>query len=452
MDDSALLRQFAQTQSHAVFRDLVGRYTSLVYASALTRLSDAHAAQDVTQAVFLTLALKAKDLRPDTSLPGWLFTTTRYVAARYQRGEQRRREREMRAFEQHQLHQPKAPSAVWEDLRPHLAGALDSLSGADREAVLLRFYRQASHRQIAEQLRISEDAAAQRIHRALDKLRRLFAKKGVTLSVAGLAGGLTASASAAPVGLAGVVSAAVLTGAGGTLAATETLMLAKGALKAMFIAKLKTVSLAAAACLVVAGSGVVVATQLSWSTPDTPQPKLIPVAAKQPAAPPAASQSAAAVPEPEAATEASTVGGSIPSGPVAQTPSLRERHPNCTINGPRAVLVIREFPEGVVLHTPWCNVLVKGATLCGVGFNDLEVWFAGNGSHRSGSSAHSADCRLTLGHDYRDNRLKLTVNGKLVFVYGNGTLVCGNVSANVANGFAGLMTTDLESAPQDQAP
>jgi hypothetical protein len=229
-------------------------------------------------------------------------------------------------------------------------------------------------------------------------------------------------------------------------------MLAKGALKAMFIAKVKTVSLAAAACLVVAGSGVVVATQLSWSTPDTPQPKLIPVAAKQPAAPPAASQSAAAVPEPEAATEASTVGGSIPSGPVAQTPSLRERHPNCTINGPRAVLVIREFPEGVVLHTPWCNVLVKGATLCGVGFNDLEVWFAGNGSHTSGSSAHSADCRLTLGHDYRDNRLKLTVNGKLVFVYGNGTLVCGNVSANVANGFAGLMTTDLESAPQDQAP
>jgi RNA polymerase sigma factor (sigma-70 family) len=135
MDDSALLRQFAQTGSHEAFRDLIGRYTNLVYASALTRLHDAHAAQDVTQAVFLTLALKAKDLRPDTSLLGWLFTTTRYVAARYQRGEQRRQEREMRAFEQHQLHQPEAPSAVWKELEPHLAPALDALSGADREAV-----------------------------------------------------------------------------------------------------------------------------------------------------------------------------------------------------------------------------------------------------------------------------------------------------------------------------
>jgi len=61
----------------------------------------------------------------------------------------------MRAFEQHQLHQPEAPAAVWEDLRSHLAGALDSLSGTDREAVLLRFYRQASHRDVAAALRVS---------------------------------------------------------------------------------------------------------------------------------------------------------------------------------------------------------------------------------------------------------------------------------------------------------
>jgi hypothetical protein len=33
----------------------------------------------VAQAVFLTLALKAKDLRADVSWPGWLFTTTRYI-------------------------------------------------------------------------------------------------------------------------------------------------------------------------------------------------------------------------------------------------------------------------------------------------------------------------------------------------------------------------------------
>jgi RNA polymerase sigma factor (sigma-70 family) len=242
-----------------------------VYASALTRLHDAHAAQDVTQAVFHTLALKAKDLRPDTSLPGWLFTTTRYVAARYQRGEQRRQEREMRAFEQHQINQPETPSAAWEELRPHLAGALDSLSSADRETVLLRFYRQGSYRDVAQKLRTSEDGARKRVDRALEKLRRCLTKKGVTLSVTGLAGALTASASASPAGLAGMVSQVVLTDGGGTLAATETLMLAKGVIQMMFIAKLKTAALITATCAVVAGTSVVVATQLTEPRPATHQ-------------------------------------------------------------------------------------------------------------------------------------------------------------------------------------
>ncbi len=51
---------------------------------------------------------------------------------------------------------------------------------------------------------------------------------------------------------------------------TSTLMLAKGALHAMFIAKVKTVSLTAAACLVVAGTGVVTAKQLAGSSMQAP--------------------------------------------------------------------------------------------------------------------------------------------------------------------------------------
>jgi len=59
-------------------------------------------------------------------------------------------------------------------------GALDSLSDSDREAVLLRFYQQASHQQVAATLRTSEDGARKRVDRSLEKLRRFFAKKGVS--------------------------------------------------------------------------------------------------------------------------------------------------------------------------------------------------------------------------------------------------------------------------------
>jgi len=84
--------------------------------------------------------------------------------------------------------------------------------------------------------------------------------------------------SAAPAGLAATASATALDGLSGTLAstaATSTMMLAKGALKAMFIAKVKTVSLTAAACLLLAGTGVVAAKQLAapstGSTSSRPQ-------------------------------------------------------------------------------------------------------------------------------------------------------------------------------------
>ncbi len=266
MDDAALLREFVGRRSQSAFRQLVERHTNLVYACALQRLHDAHAAQDVTQAVFLTLALKAKDLRPERPLAGWLFVTTGYVASNYHRGEQRRKEREMRAVE-HQIHADSPSSPAWEDIQCHLNAGLESLGATDRTALLLRFYESASHREIGAALKLNEETAKKRVNRALEKLRCFLMKKGVVLSVTGLAATLSAHvASATPPGLAATVSAAVLTGTGETLAATSTLMLAKGALKAMFIAKVKTVSLAAAACLVVAGTGIVAAKHLAGSS------------------------------------------------------------------------------------------------------------------------------------------------------------------------------------------
>jgi RNA polymerase sigma factor (sigma-70 family) len=274
MDDNTPLRQFVEAGSQEAFRELVGRHTDLVYACAMQRLRDAHAAQDVTQAVFLTLALKAKNLRSHTSLAGWLFTTTRYVATRYQRGEQRRKEREMRAFEETQIADSGiATEAAWEHMQPHLAGALDSLSGADREAVLLRFYRKASHQEVATALGTSEDGARKRVDRALDKLRRFITNKGVALSATALTGALTANAApAAPAGLAATAGTTALAGAGGTLTATSTLVLAKGAMNMLFWNSVKTAAVGVAAIVTVAGGGALVAQEVAAQRKAVEQP------------------------------------------------------------------------------------------------------------------------------------------------------------------------------------
>src|SRR5512144_613772 len=55
---------------------LVERYLSFVYSSALRRTGDAAQAAEVTRAVFLVLARRARRLRKKTVLAGWLFHVT----------------------------------------------------------------------------------------------------------------------------------------------------------------------------------------------------------------------------------------------------------------------------------------------------------------------------------------------------------------------------------------
>jgi DNA-directed RNA polymerase specialized sigma24 family protein len=62
LDDIALLKQFAETDSEPAFAGIVSRHLNLVYSTALRSVGDAHAAQEISQAVFIILARKAKSL------------------------------------------------------------------------------------------------------------------------------------------------------------------------------------------------------------------------------------------------------------------------------------------------------------------------------------------------------------------------------------------------------
>ncbi|MDQ5980546.1 MAG: hypothetical protein QG602_3523, partial [Verrucomicrobiota bacterium] len=126
-DDSTLLRRYAENRSEGDFAELVRRHLNLVYSAALRQVNgDAHLAQDVTQLVFTDLARKAAALAHRPVLAGWLFTSTRFAAAKLVRGESRRRSREQEA----ELMQPSDPTGAldWERVRPVLDEALAELN------------------------------------------------------------------------------------------------------------------------------------------------------------------------------------------------------------------------------------------------------------------------------------------------------------------------------------
>jgi len=93
MEDRQLIEEFVARNSEVAFGALVNRYINLVHSAAARQVRDAQLAQDVSQAVFILLARKIPSLPKQVLLPGWLYRTTRFVAARAVRSEQRRHRR-----------------------------------------------------------------------------------------------------------------------------------------------------------------------------------------------------------------------------------------------------------------------------------------------------------------------------------------------------------------------
>ena len=102
---------------------------------------------------------------------------------------------------------------------------MHGLGTRDRDAVVLRYFEGRNLRNVGTALGISEEAARKRVTRALEKLRRFFTRRGVTLSTTALAALLAENGVvAAPAGLAGTVSAAALTSAAAATGSTLTLL------------------------------------------------------------------------------------------------------------------------------------------------------------------------------------------------------------------------------------
>jgi len=151
------------------FQDLYRAQVGPVYNYVRYRLGDAEA-EDLTAAVFT----KAWDLRsrqdPARGTPeAWLWSMARSMVADHQRW-LRRRPAEPLSDDlpaDDDLSGEVLRGLAWEQL----VQALARLPEPDRELIALRFGAGLSHRVIAAELGLTEPACAQRLHRALRRLR-----------------------------------------------------------------------------------------------------------------------------------------------------------------------------------------------------------------------------------------------------------------------------------------
>jgi len=255
--DAELLTEFVSAGSETPFEVLVERHGPLVLGVCRRVLGEHAEAEDAAQAVFLTLAHKARTLRRHPSLAAWLHRVARHISLRAREARDLRRRREGEAGEM----VGKTEETGAEGL---LDGELDALPEKYRSALILRYMQGLTEEQASEALGVRTGTLSARLSRGRELLKQRIERKGATLSTTALAGLLAgATEIEVPVAFAaGTAKAAALALAGQAAAAgvvaTNVVLLTKGALNAMFWAKVK-VAAAVLGTAAVASAGVPVA-------------------------------------------------------------------------------------------------------------------------------------------------------------------------------------------------
>ena len=183
-ESEALLVERAIERDTEAFSALYSLYFDRIYRYARLRLSNPADAEDVTAAVFLSAWRSIDRFSPkhETSFAGWLFRLAHNTVV----------DRYRRLRDTVSLDCPEAPYSVdisfpspeaeleWHVTLAELHTALQSLTGEQREVVLLRFVEGLSAREVGDIMGKQEGTVRGMQFRAIEALRRALslAKEG----------------------------------------------------------------------------------------------------------------------------------------------------------------------------------------------------------------------------------------------------------------------------------
>ncbi len=260
--DKELLRRFVATQDEAAFAGLVKRHGPVVLGMCRKMLRHAQDAEDAFQATFLVLARKAKSIRKQESVGGWLYGVA-YRVANKMRVTEARRAKSLRVGQTFLSAErcDDADALTWREVQVAVCAELEHLPDKYRAPLLLCYVQGKTRDEAAQELGWDFGVFRGRLERGRELLRARLVRRGLTLSGALLAVGMAEAGHAAalsPTLLYSTVQAALAaakSSAAAGLVSTQVAALSQGVIQAMFLTKLKSL-LVGVATVAFLGAGV----------------------------------------------------------------------------------------------------------------------------------------------------------------------------------------------------
>ncbi|HEY7424695.1 MAG TPA: sigma-70 family RNA polymerase sigma factor [Gemmataceae bacterium] len=196
LPDHQLLERFSVGRDEAAFAALVRRHGGMVLSVARRILHDAHAAEDVFQNTFLTLARRAGSIRKRGSIASWLYGVAARLSSQMRMRDARRSAREREASPRPAA-EDVTEAAAWRELGAVLDEELLCLPERYLAPLVLIYFVGQTQEEAARQLGWSKGTLRRRVERGKRLLHERLLRRGVSLSIGLLVGGVAQSAAKA---------------------------------------------------------------------------------------------------------------------------------------------------------------------------------------------------------------------------------------------------------------
>ncbi len=190
MTDAELVKAYAQGDNDA-FDQLLRKYSDKVFAYIIRTVKNEDVANDIFQDTFVKAILTIRQGRytENGKFPAWITRIAHNLIIDYYRQTKAENLQSSDVAEADVLNRKELSEATIEEeiisrqLLEDVRRLIKYLPEPQREVLTMRFYRNMSFKEIAEETRVSINTALGRMRYAVLNLRRIASEKEIALSV-----------------------------------------------------------------------------------------------------------------------------------------------------------------------------------------------------------------------------------------------------------------------------